>query len=93
MDTLEPYDDKGWDSRAVGLSRNNSVGMTPLGAAVHERCETGECTTAAAAAANVVVALLVLSGRLRLMNHGRPQGDATGLGETGEGGSQRKGET
>ncbi len=66
--------------------------MTPLGEAVHERCKTEECsiTTAAVYTTTVaaVVAMLVLSSRLRLMDHilSRPQDDACGQGETGEGG-------
>lgn len=57
--------------------------MTPLGEAVHERCKTGECsiTTATVCTTTVdaVVALLVLSCRLRLMDHilSRPQDDAS----------------
>lgn len=66
--------------------------MTPLGEAVHERCKTGECssTTTIVCTTTVaaVVALLVLSGSRRLMDHilSRPQDDACGQGETGEGG-------
>lgn len=67
--------------------------MTPLGEAVHERCKTGECSTTTATVCTTtvaaVVALLVLSGGLRLMGDhilSRPQDDASVHGETGEGG-------
>lgn len=71
---------------------NKSAGMTHLGETVHERCKTGECsiTTATVCTTTVdaAVALLVLSGRQRLMGHilSRPQDDAIVQGETGEGG-------
>lgn len=46
--------------------------MTPLGQAVHARCKTGECRGTAAAERTTtvaaVVALLALSGSLRLMD-------------------------
>lgn len=61
--------------------------MTPLGEAVHERCKTGECsiTTATICTTTVaaVVALLALRGRLRLMDHSKPDNDASVQGKTG----------
>lgn len=63
--------------------------MTPLGEATHERCKTGECsiTTATVCTTTVAafVALLLLSGRLRLMDHilSRPQDDASLYEEAG----------
>lgn len=50
---------------------NKSAEMTPLGVAEHERCKTGECSATASTVCittvAAVVAVLVLSGRLRLM--------------------------
>lgn len=65
--------------------------MTPLGETVHERCKTGECsiTTATVCTTTVAafVALLLLSGRLRLMVHilRRSQDDASLQEEAGGG--------
>lgn len=65
--------------------------MTPLGVAVHERCKTGECSATASTVCittvAAVVAVLVLSGRLRLMDQilSRPHVEASVFKEKQEG--------